>query len=381
MTYSLPQKISFLTGEFKALALGHWAMLRQEMTGKANLTRRQVILMTAGALTALTAILLVLAALTLLLSQILVSAAGWQPLIAGGTSALIIAAIFAVTGWLVFRSGEARLKAEGLRPSQTIQSLQSAAAALTNQPYIPTPPPPTPMKTREDLNDALHQTAESVETQARRAARAVHDTASTLGSKLDPGPLFASALAWVDAVLTPHNRALAGQAMATVASLPRRHPLFSAALALGGIYLMRNRDHSVRRTVEDYLSEAGGYADDLRRTAAKGYKATAEAGRDIRGSVYEGAHRFAESGRQAADQFGTAATHTAERVRGAYEEARSSMADGVEQISETAHQLRKDAEAGYRKAREFAKEEPALAIAGGVALAIGALLLVKSSRR
>ncbi len=380
MSFSLPQQIRSLAGELKSLALGHWTMLRQEMTGKANLTRREVILMSAGALTALTAILLVLAGLTLLLSQLLVSQAGWEPLTAGGTASLIIAAIFALSGWLVFRSSGARLKAEGLRPSQTIQSIRSAAAALTNQPYIPTPPP-TPMKTREDLNDALHHTAESVEYQARRAARAVHETASSLSSKFDPGPFFASALAWVDAVMTPQNRALAGKALTTVAALPRRHPLVAAALALGGIYLMRNRDHSIRHTVEDYVSDAGGYADDLRRTAAKGFKATAEAGRDIRGSVYDSAHRFAETGRHAAGQFGTAATQTAERVRGAYEEARTSVAEGVDHMAETAAQLRKEAEAGYRKAREFAKEEPALAIAGGVALAIGALLLVKSSRR
>jgi gas vesicle protein len=154
-------------------------------------------------------------------------------------------------------------------------------------------------------------------------------------------------------------------------------------LGVGGLYLLweKTREKSLQRMVADYTSEASGYADDLRKTAVKGFKATAEAGRDIRGSVQDAASRFTENGRNAAQQFSSAATQTAERVREAYQDARSSVGDGVEQIADTAHQLRKDAEAGYRKAREFAKEEPALAIAGGVALAIGAVLLVKSSRR
>lgn len=379
MNPALSSRLQTLGSEIKALASGSWTLFRQEMSGKAEFTRRQTILMAAGALTALTAILLVLAGLTLLLAQLLVSRLGWEPMTAGGVAALTVAVCFALTGWLVFRSSANSLKTRSLKPDQTIQSLRTAAAALTNQPLIP--PTPTPMKTRQEFNDALHHTADSVEYQARRAARAVQDTASSLSQKLDPGPFFASALAWVDAVMTPQNRALAGKALTAVSALPRRHPVFSAALALGGIYLLRNRDQSIGRRVDNYVSEARGYADDLRRTAAQGYQATVEAGRDIGGAVTGNARHFAESGRQAAAQFNATATRTAERVRGAYEDARTSVAEGMDHLSETAQQLRKDAEAGYRKAKEFAKEEPALAIAGGVALAIGALLLVKSSRR
>jgi len=372
---------SLLT-EFRALATGIWVLFRQEISGKATLTRRQLILMAGGALTGLTAVLLVPASLTLLLSQALVSLAGWQPLTASGTSALIMAAVSALTGWLVFRSGGARLKAESLRPSQTLQSLKSAAAALTNQPLIPTPTP-NPMNTRQAFQDALHETADTVGHQARRAGRAAQDTASALGQNFDPGPFFASALAWLDAILTPQNRALAGRALTSAVALPRRHPAFATVLGLGGLYLLweKTRGKSLQRTVSDYASEVSGYADDLRSTAAKGYQATAKAGSDIRDSIQDTASRFTENGRHAAQQCGSAASQTAGRVREAYQEARSSVEDGVEQITETAHQLRKDAEAGYRKAREFAHEEPALAIAGGVALAIGAVLLVKSSRR
>jgi len=378
MPASPASRLGSLTGELQALVSGTWVLLCQEMAGKATLTRRQVILMAAGALTALTAILLVLAGFTLLLSQLLVSEAGWRPLMAGGLSALIIAVFFAITGWLVFRNSGARLKTSSLLPRQTLQSIKTTAAALTNQPLIPHPPT-TPMNTRQEFTDAMHQTADTVEHQAQRAARC----AQSLGQKLDPGPFFASALAWMDAILTPQNRALAGRALTSAVALPRRHPAVAAMLGVGGLYLLweKTREKSLQRMVADYTSEASGYADDLRKTAVKGFKATAEAGRDIRGSVQDAASRFTENGRNAAQQFSSAATQTAERVREAYQDARSSVGDGVEQIADTAHQLRKDAEAGYRKAREFAKEEPALAIAGGVALAIGAVLLVKSSRR
>ena len=382
MDVSLTSRLGALAGEIKALAAGHWMLLRQEMAGKAVLTQQQIILMVAGLLTALTAILLVLAALTLFLGQLLISQAGWLPLIAAGVSAFIIALIFALTGWMVFRSGGQRLKTEGLSPRQTLQSIKSATAALTNQPLIPNPPT-TPMNTRKEFRDAVNQTAETVEQQARRAGRAVQDTAQSLNRSFDPGAFFAQALSWVDAVLTPQNRALAGKALSAAALLPRRHPGLAVLLGLGGVYLawQKSRDTSFRHTVEGYAAGAADYADEIRRTAAKGYKATATAGRDIRSSVNDATERFTETGRNVAGQFGAAATQTAERVRGAYEDARESVSDGVEQLSATTRQLRRDAEAGYQKAREFAKEEPALAIAGGVALAIGALLLVKSSRR
>ena len=76
------------------------------------------------------------------------------------------------------------------------------------------------MNTRQASQDAVHQTADTVEYQARRAGRAMQDTAHSLSEKFDPGALFTTALTWVDAVLTPANRALAGRALKTAAVFP-----------------------------------------------------------------------------------------------------------------------------------------------------------------
>lgn len=386
MPASLPQQFRSLAGELKALAFGHWELLRQEMSGKVTHTRQQTIWMTAGVLTALTAILLVLAGLTLLLSQLLVTTAGWEPMVAGGIASLIVAAVFALAGWLVFRRSGALLKQEGFTPVQTLHSLKTAAQALTNQPLIPIPPP-TPMNTRQEFQNALHQTADTVEYQARRAGRAVQETAQSLSGKLDPGAFFATALTWVDAVMTPANRALAGRTLKAAAVFPRRHPAVAAVFGLGAVYLLwkNSRGTSTRDSIEHYAAEKTAacrdFANETRRTATHGFQAAAAAGRDLRSSLYETASRVAENGRHAAAQFSSAATATAEAARDTYDHTRESVSEGVDTLTDTARQLRKDAEAGYRKAREFARDEPALAIAGGVALAIGALLLVKSSRR
>lgn len=375
-----------LTSEIKSLAVGHWQLFRQEMSVKVTHTRQQTLWMAAGALTALTAILLLLAGLTLLLSQLLVSQAGWQPLTAGGVSALATAGCFALTGWLVFRSGGNRLREESLTPELTLHSLKTAAQALTNQPVVPNPLP-TPMNTRQSAQDALHQTADTVAYQARRAGRAVQDTAASLSQNFDPGAFFTTALAWVDTVLTPRNRALAGRALGFAASFPRRHPVPSAVLGLGALYLVwqRSKGSTFRDTVEDFASSNAHAVKDCvgstRRSAAEGFSAAATAGRDIRDSIYETASTVADNGRSAAAQFGRTTTAAAETVRQAYGTARQSVTESAEQVADTARLLREDAEAGYQKAKAFAKEEPALAIAGGVALALGALLLVKSSRR
>lgn len=375
-----------LGAELKALATGSWQLFRQEMSGKASHTRQQTLWMAAGALTALTAILLVLAGLTLLLSQLLVSQAGWQLLTAGGVSSLITATVSALTGWLVFRNGSNRLRRESLTPDLTLHSLKTAAQALTNQPITPNPIP-TAMNTRHNIQDALHQTADTVESQARRAGHAVQETASTLTSNFDPGAFFTAALAWVDTVLTPRNRALAGRALGVAAAFPRRHPVPAAILGLGALYVVwqRSKGTSLRDTVEEFASSntqaVKDCVSDTRRSASNGVHAAAAAGRDIRNSLYETATTVADSSRAAASQFGKATTATVESVRDAYETARHSVAETADHAAETARQIREDAEAGYKKAKEFAREEPALAIAGGVALALGALLLVKSSRR
>jgi ElaB/YqjD/DUF883 family membrane-anchored ribosome-binding protein len=380
-----PSRFQSLATEVSALAQGYWQLLRQEMSGKAALTRQQIILMAAGAVTALTAILLILAGLTLLLSQLFVSQAGWEPLIAGGVSALIVALVFALTGWLLFRQGGSRLKQEGLAPTQTVQALKSAARTLTNQPIIPTPPP-TPMNTRQ-FKDAVHQTADEVEHQARRAGRAMQDTARSFSQGFDPGAFFASALSWVDAVLTPQNRALASRALGAAATLPRRHPAVASALGLGALYMIwqKSRGTEACQRMEDYAADQAGHfkdaASQARRSAYQGFESAAATSRDLRDTVKDSASRVVDQGRQAASQFSHAATATAESVRQTYDQTREALSGGVEQLADTARHLRDEAEAGYKKAKEFAKEEPALAIAGGAALVIGALLLVKSSRR
>ena len=383
---SSPSGFQTLTAELKALAIGHWQLFRQEMSGKVTHTRQQTLWMAAGALTALTAILLLLSGITLLLSQLLVSSAGWPPLTAGGVSALTVALLFAVTGWLVFKSGSSNLRLGSLTPDLTLHSLRTAAQTLTNQPIIPNPIP-NAMNTSKTVSDALHQTADTVEYQARRAGRAVQDTAQSLSKNFDPGAFFSAALAWVDTVLTPGNRAVAGKALGTAAAFGRRHPVPTAILGLGALFVawQRAKGTPTRDSMEDYMQSKvdrlrDGY-DETRRHASNGLSAAAAVGRDLRESLHNTAGNVASHSRTAASEFGKASTATAETVREAYETARQTVSEGVDRAAETARRLREDAEAGYTKAREFAKEEPALAIAGGIALAIGAVLLVKSSRR
>ena len=383
---SPPSRFTSLTAELKALASGHWELLRQEMSGKVAHTTQQTIWMAAGALTALTAILLVLAGITLLFSQIFVSFADWTPLVAGGVSALIVALLFALTGWLVFRSSGKSLLNESLLPNLTLHSLKTAASALTNQPVIPTPLPQA-MNTNKTVADTLHQTANTVEYQARRAGRAVQDTAQSLAGSFNPGAFFSAALAWVDTVLTPRNRALAGKALGTAAMFGRRHPVPTVVLGLGALYVVwqRSKGTPTHDEMEDYIRSKVDTVKDryeeTRRHAANGFSAAAAAGRDLRESLHNTVGSVASHSRTAASEFGKASTATVDSVREAYDTARHSVIEGVDRAAETARQLREDAEAGYKRAKEFAKEEPALAIAGGVALALGALLLVKSSRR
>ena len=375
-----------LTAELKALATGHWQLFRQEMSGKVTHTRQQTIWMVAGALTALTAILLLLAGIALLLSQLLVSYADWPPLTAGGVSSLVVAVLFAVTGWIVFQRSSSSLRSGRLTPDLTLHSLKTAAQMLTNQPVIPNPIPNT-MNTRQTVSDALHQTADTVEYQARRAGRAVQDTANSLTKNFDPGAFCTAALAWVDTVLTPGNRAMAGKALGTAAAFGRRHPVPTVILGLGALFVawQRAKGSPSRDSIEDYMQSKTENLkdryDETRRHASNGLSAAAAVGRDLRESLHSTVGNVASHSRTAAAEFGKASTATAETVREAYETARQTVSEGVDRAAETARRLREDAEAGYTKAKEFAKEEPVLAIAGGIALAIGAVLLVKSSRR
>jgi ElaB/YqjD/DUF883 family membrane-anchored ribosome-binding protein len=386
MNMPLFSQFHALRGEIKALAAGSWELFRQEMSGKLTQTRQQTLLMVAGALTALTAILLLLTSLTLLLSQLLVTEANWQPLLAGGCSALVIATIFALSGWLVFRNSGKRLKAVSLKPTQTLNSLKSAAVALTNRPL---PPNPTnnPMNTQQAFQDTLHQTANTVEHQARRAGRAVAETTQSLSDKLDPGAFFSQVMTWVDGILTPQNRALAGRALTAVTAMPRRHPIPSLLLGVAGLCMVwrKAKGTTAREAVENYAAEQADKLRDLtaeaKSSANRSFRSAVASGRDAGSSFCQSASRVADHGRTVAQRVGHAANNTADQVRDVYEEARSSLTDGVDHLADSTRQLRKDAEAGYDKAKAFAKEEPALAIAGGVALAIGAFLLVRSSRR
>jgi hypothetical protein len=390
----LRSNLRSLTTEFKSLAAGHWTLFCQEIAGKATHTRQQSIRIAAGGLTAFTALLLLLAGCILLMSQALVTRAGWQPLDAAGASALLLTLLTSLAGWLVFRRSGRRLRAESLTPEVTLRTLKHTAAALTHQPVTSVPVPPltlyplpSPMNTRQNFQNTLHQTADTVETQARRVGQAMQDTADSISRNFDPGVFFRAALAWVDTVLTPRNRALAGRALGAAAAFPRRHPVPSALLGLGALYVawQRAKGTPSRDRIEEYAhSKVEAVKDRLeetRRYAANGFSAAAAAGRDLRESIHSTAATMAEEGRAAASQFGKSTTATADSVREAYGCARDSVAEGVDGAAETVRQIREDAEAGYRKAREFAKEEPALVIAGGVALALGALLLVKSSRR
>jgi ElaB/YqjD/DUF883 family membrane-anchored ribosome-binding protein len=380
-------------------------MLRLEIAAKARLTRRQTILAAAGAAAALTAVLLLLSALTLLLGQLLVSLAGWPPLVAGGLSALLIGLIAAGGGVFIIRNAATAIGKEGVAPKETIASLRSTAATLADQPLQPptaaplssTSPsnPIDTMNTPKQFRRAMHDTAETIQDQTRRAGRAVRETADTISSKFDPGAFFANVMTWVDDFMHPNNRALASRALAAASVLPRRHPLPAALIGAGAAWMLYRKMHpeqTAQEAVEDFSATTSSACRDFvdqsssavkkgYRAATQGAEAAARAGRDVRDAFNEASGRWADSGRAAAATLRQATTDATARAREVYDDAREYVSETSDSMAETAKQLRKDAEAGIKKAKEFAREEPALTIAGGIALAIGAALLVKSSRR
>lgn len=390
-----------LAEEVKALAAGHWAMLRLEMAAKARLTKRQTILAAAGAAAALTAVLLLLSALTLLLGQLFVAVAGWPPLVAGGLSALLIGLIAAGGGVFIIRNAGSAISKEGVAPKETIASLRQTAAALADQPLQPppsaSPSPSNPidtMNTPQQFRRAMHDTAETIQDQTRRAGRAVRDTAETISNKFDPGAFFSNVMTWVDDILHPNNRALASRALAAASVLPRRHPLPAALIGAGAAWMLwrKMNQQSALEAVEDFSATSTdacrNFMDRSSTAVKKGYRAAADgadaaakAGREVREAFTDASHRWADSGRTAAATLRQATHEAAGRAREVYDDAREYVADSAETVAETAKQLRKDAEAGFQKAKEFAREEPVLTIAGGIALAVGAALLVKGSRR
>lgn len=394
MKIPLTSQISMLAGEVKALATGHLELLRLEMAGKVRLTRRQTILMAAGAVSALTGVLLLLAGITLLLSWILVSQADWTPLAAGTSSAFLLAILSTLTGILIIRNGSNTLRAEGLAPQETIRSLRQSAATLTNQAIEPQPTPIKDMNTSKQFRSAVNHTAETIENQTRRAGRAVRDTAESLNDRFDPGAFFSNVMGWVDDLLHPHNRALAGRALSAAALLPRRHPVPSALIGFGAAWMLwrKMNQQNARQAVETF-SETGAetcrdFVDDTSKAVKRGYRAATDgaeaavrAGRDVRNAFNDATSRWAESGRATAATLKEATSEAADRARGIYDDAREYVSDGLDRFSETSKQLRKEAGDTVKKAQDFAREEPLLTIAGGIALAVGAALLVKSSRR
>lgn len=394
MKFPLMSQVSLLADEVRALAAGHWTMLRLEMAAKAALTKRQTVLAAAGAVAALTAVLLLLTALTLLLSQLLVTFAHWDPLVSGGVSALFIALLFGVGGFLILRNAGSAIKEEGLAPKETIRSLRLSAATLTDQPILPQTPIPTTMNTPKQFRNAVNQTAETIQDQTRRAGRAVRDTAETISNKFDPGAFFSNVMTWVDDILNPQNRALASRAMTAAAVLPRRYPLPAAVIGAGAAWMLwkKMQQQSAQEAIESF-SETGAeacrdFVDQTSSAVKKGYRAatqgaqaTVRASRDVRDAWTDASHRWADSGRSAAATLKEATHDAASRAREVYDDAREYVSDTADTVADTAKKIRKDAEAGFKKAQDFAREEPALAIAGGLAVAVGAFLLVKSSRR
>ncbi|MDB6135601.1 MAG: hypothetical protein JWM59_3844 [Verrucomicrobiales bacterium] len=394
MKYPLTSRIGILAEEVKALAAGHWAMLRLEMAGKARMTKKQTIMAVAGAAAALTAVLLVLFSITLLLSQLLVSFAHWPAPAATGVSALVIAVAAGATGLILIRNAVSVIQKEGVAPKETIRSLRLSAATLADQPLTTPIPPPNTMNTPRQFRNAVNQTAETIQDQTRRAARAARDAADTIHNRFDPGAFFSNVMTWVDDILNPQNRALATRAWAAASILPRRHPLPAALIGFGAAWALwrKMQDENAQQAVESFAATSAKTAQDLvnesnkavkrgYRAATEGAQAAVRAGQDVRNSFVDAGHRWADSGRHAASTLKEATHEAAERAREVYDEAREYVTDSVETMADTAKRLRKDAEQGMQKAKEFAKEEPMLAIAGGLALAVGAVLLVKSSRR
>ncbi|MES2706546.1 MAG: phage holin family protein [Verrucomicrobiota bacterium] len=394
MKFPLTSQISLLADEVRALAAGHWAMFRLEMAGKARLTRQQAILAIAGVIAALTAMLLLLFSITLMLSQLLVSLAHWDAPVAAGVSALFIAIAAGLTGFILIRNAGSALREEGVTPKETLRSLRVSAATLADQPLQPQIPPPTTMNTSKQFRSAVNHTAETIQDQTRRAGRAVRNTADTISSKFDPGAFFSNVMTWVDDILNPQNRALAGRALAAASVLPRRHPLPAAVIGFGAAWMLwrKMQQESAQEAVESFSATSAeacrDFIDQSSSAVRKGYRAASEgaqaavrASHDVRGAFNDASSRWADSGRHAAATLKEATHDAATRAREVYDDARGYVTDTVESAADTAKKIRKDAEAGLKKAQEFAREEPALAIAGGIALAIGAVLLVKSSRR
>ena len=121
---SLGELFQELSQDTSTLIRQEVALARAEMTERASAFARDSALIAAGAVLAHVALLAATAALIMGLVQL-----GLQ----GWLSALIVAAICAVTGGLLVAGGRAALKRRSVAPVETVDSLKETAQWLKNQ--------------------------------------------------------------------------------------------------------------------------------------------------------------------------------------------------------------------------------------------------------
>lgn len=381
-------RYSAFLSSLTSLAITHWDQLKQEMGGKATLSRKKIALIAAGGVTALTGLVFFLTALTLLLTRALVVEAGWSALAAGAAATGIMGAVFTAGGILLIMRSKARLAAEPILPTQTIESFKASTMAMAS----PIAPPPNTqpfqtMNARNSINDNLHRAASAAEDQCNRARRSVGDTLHSLADKIEAAPLLVSALGWAETLLNPQSRDRALNVARGAAALPARHPLPAALIGAGlGWALWRQiTREDLGETINDAGSQARGAYDRASSQAVNAFNGAAETAQRttnrVRETVSDTAHRWADTARSAAATVRETAEETANRARGYYNDARSAVHDTAEHARNGAQRAREEAEAGLEKARDFAREQPVMALAGAAALGALVVLLSKSSRR
>ena len=362
------------------------------MGGKAALSKKQIALMAAGGVTALTGLVFFLTALTLLLTQALVVGAGWSLLAAGAAAAGAMAAVFAAAGLILITRSKAKLAAESPLPKNTLESLRLSTLAMTNPFIAPVPniqPFPNTMNARNAAENHINRTAAAAEDQFNRARRGIGETLHSFADKIEAAPLLVSALGWAETLLNPASRDRALAVARTASALPARHPIPAALVGAGlGWMLWRQiTRQDLEETVTGAAAQARAACDRTSKQAAQAYNQAAEsaytAGNRFRENASDTVHRWADTARGAAATVKETAADAANRARGYYDDARASAEEAAEYARNGAHKAREEAEAGLNKARDFAREQPVLALAGAAALGALVVLLSKtaSSRR
>lgn len=121
---SLGELFQELSQDTSTLIRQEAALARAEITERASAFARDSALIAAGVVLAHVALLAATAAFIMGLVQL-----GLQ----GWLSALIVAAVFAVTGGVLAASGRAALKRRTVTPVETVDSLKETAQWLKNQ--------------------------------------------------------------------------------------------------------------------------------------------------------------------------------------------------------------------------------------------------------